>query len=287
MKHSLLVAIAILLSAAPVLGQQASLKVGYRFSTTRLDGDVESKEMTLLSGPEGSKYYNTMSQIVDSLTSTPEGQKNLRQMQMAAWVVQNPDGSITVDKRRGNVPSKNVNLYVLKDFKDGNFTVYDKYGEDYSVYTEPIETIDWTIVDDSTRTVLGYECIMAKGTYHGRDWTVWFAPEIPVADGPWKLQGLPGLIMLADSKGVLAFEAIGLESVNEAIPPMYKADTYSKIDRKKAMTDYDAYVKNKMAMLKAQFGVVKVESVRKSDGKRVEPEKYNPERYSLEPDYLK
>jgi GLPGLI family protein len=42
-----------------------------------------------------------------------------------------------------------------------------------------------------------YTCVMAKGFVCGRNYTVWFTPDIPVSAGPWKLWGLPGLIVSA------------------------------------------------------------------------------------------
>jgi GLPGLI family protein len=58
---------------------------------------------------------------------------------------------------------------------------------------------EWNIVSDSVKKIAGYECIMAKGKQCGRDFTVWFTPDIPVNCGPWKLWGLPGLIVDANS----------------------------------------------------------------------------------------
>lgn len=38
-------------------------------------------------------------------------------------------------------------------------------------------------------------CIRASCRYRGRDYIAWFASEIPVPYGPWKMGGLPGLIV--------------------------------------------------------------------------------------------
>ena len=57
---------------------------------------------------------------------------------------------------------------------------------------------NWEIVDE-TKTLLGIECRKAQCRFRGRNWTVWYAPEIPVPAGPWKLGGLPGLIVQAES----------------------------------------------------------------------------------------
>ena len=36
---------------------------------------------------------------------------------------------------------------------------------------------------------------MATTHFRGREWKVWFSEEIPLSLGPWKLGGLPGLIL--------------------------------------------------------------------------------------------
>ena len=59
--------------------------------------------------------------------------------------------------------------------------------------------IDWQLLD-RTKQINGYECKMAKGTFRGREYTVWYAPTLPYPYGPWKLFGLPGIILEAHDK---------------------------------------------------------------------------------------
>ena len=70
--------------------------------------------------------------------------------------------------------------------------------EKYIVKGELIKP-EWTILSDSVKIIENYTCLMAKGHVRGRDYTVWFTPDIPVSAGPWKLWGLPGLIVSAAS----------------------------------------------------------------------------------------
>lgn len=79
-------------------------------------------------------------------------------------------------------------------------------------YTEPLETPQWTLMDKDS-IIADYPCQQAETFYRGRHWTVWFTPDIPVSDGPWKLHGLPGLILQAeDSEHWFSFACIEIEN---------------------------------------------------------------------------
>ncbi len=95
-------------------------------------------------------------------------------------------------------------------------------------HREPLPRIDWTI-RDSTRTIGAYPCQMATARFRGRDWTAWFTRAIPVPLGPWKLMGLPGLVIEAhDASGEVAFAAKNVRygqgvAVQPAPPPPHSA----------------------------------------------------------------
>lgn len=61
-------------------------------------------------------------------------------------------------------------------------------------YEEQIPKFDWSFLEPID-TICGYPCYTAKTTFRGREWTVWYTHEIPFAAGPWKFNGLPGLIL--------------------------------------------------------------------------------------------
>ena len=65
--------------------------------------------------------------------------------------------------------------------------------------SEPTPDISWTLSDD-TLTVSGYLCQQATATYRGVEWRVWYTEEVPSSAGPWRLRGLPGLIVKAESE---------------------------------------------------------------------------------------
>ena len=81
---------------------------------------------------------------------------------------------------------------------------------------------EWLYQDlhaDSVMTILGMECHKATTKFRGRVWEVWFTEEIPISLGPWKLGGLPGLILKATADhDFIKFTAISIK--NESINPV-------------------------------------------------------------------
>ena len=107
--------------------------------------------------------------------------------------------------------------------------------------------IKWTI-GDQTREILGYKCRRADCDLYGRHFTAWFTDEIPVASGPWKLQGLPGLIMAAaDDEGLYSFEIIGLRSVER--PVEFTDRRYIETTREKYLRQLHRYMNYPMGYL--------------------------------------
>ena len=70
---------------------------------------------------------------------------------------------------------------------------------------------DWQLVEGDS-IVCGYPCHKAQTTFRGRTWTAWYTLDLPYNDGPWKLCGLPGLILHAqDSTRQFIFDCTSIE----------------------------------------------------------------------------
>lgn len=262
---------------------QAQENVAVTYTVTNCDNDSGtpySYDMNLISDSEKSLYYNAMSLYVDSCNSTPEGKAKLREIQLKAWRVVHPDGSVTYDGRKlGLAPEKKEYLYVEKDIAKGKQTVFDYFAEGLSSYTEPLDEMEWKILDDSTNTVLGYECIMAETNYHGRKWKVWFTPEIPLPEGPWKLHGLPGLILKAEGGDGFFIVAKEVGVTKQPVPGVYSVDQYERGERRKLLAEKEYYYNNLESMLAAQ-------SIRlNGDGSSANLPKYNRQKRVWETDY--
>lgn len=99
---------------------------------------------------------------------------------------------------------------------DGSLEVYDIIVPNAYMYSEEVPTA-WELSDD-TLTVAGYLCQKAVLQYGSKTWTAWYAMDIPMPYGPWKLCGLPGLILKAETEdSLLSFDAIVIRSVEAPI----------------------------------------------------------------------
>ncbi|MDE6668246.1 MAG: GLPGLI family protein [Muribaculaceae bacterium] len=275
----------VFVSAVTIIGlaqNKADLIVSYNCNTPDKQGKAVTTKMSLLASAAEAKYFNDLSLWVDSLKSTPDGKAKYMEIIKNTCMTVEPDGSTSWDLRKG--PTKKTYTYVFTTPAEETLTVYGKYGEDLGYYTEPIAEIEWSINEDSTANVLGYECLMAESDYHGRHWKTWFTPEIPMPFGPWKLRGLPGLILKAEADGGFSFEATGLEHTDRIISPMYLSKDYTKVDRKKALENAEYYVNNTESILNAQGQNVKIYTL-DDDGNEIEVPKYDGLKHSLEPDY--
>lgn len=92
----------------------------------------------------------------------------------------------------------------------GRLTYMDRLLKDFK-YEEVLEAPKWKmLLADSV--IMGYRCHKAQAYFRGRTWNVWFTADIPIHDGPWKLCGLPGLILKADdARGDFSFSCIAVE----------------------------------------------------------------------------
>ncbi len=229
---------------------RAEIKVSYNYPHKQLKTDAKAYDtehkMLLLANSSYSKFFSPITEYHDSLNSTPSGEAIFNRM-MSVGVkkaIETGDHSY--------VPTNQGSLYVFKNRGDSIVTVYDKAGMfDQAYYIEPLAEMEW-VIGDSVKTILGYECIMAETDYHGRHWTVWFTPDIPIQEGPWKLCGLPGLILEAsESTGQHQFVATGIESSNQEIVPIYTPKKYDKMSRKDMLRGMRQYLTNGDTMVKA------------------------------------
>ncbi len=109
------------------------------------------------------------------------------------------------------------NSMIFKNYPKGKISSLEQMHPDEYIYEENKAEQIWKL-KKGTLTVCGYPCKKATTKWGGRTWTVWYAPDIKSSEGPWKLYGLPGLILKADeSTKTHQFEATSIRKTNRPI----------------------------------------------------------------------
>ena len=123
--------------------------------------------------------------------------------------------------KKGNAWSLIIWSDFFKDFSKNEFTEYANMPHGaippYQ-YTEKIPIQEWKVHED-TLTVCGFLCQKATCRFRGNDFTAWYAPNVPISNGPWKFGGLSGLILkVYDKNKHYDFECIKIEYHTEKFP---------------------------------------------------------------------
>lgn len=148
-------------------------------------------------------------------TSYDKINRDLEMQKQLAEQIKNQAGSnnfsINVNKT-GNTRVSNLDYFFFA--KENKFYTKESILTNYLI-EEEAPKINWKITKD-TASFSGLKCQKATANFKGRTWTAWFAPELPFQSGPWKLNGLPGLIVEAyDQTQTVKFQFAGFENVTE------------------------------------------------------------------------
>ncbi|QDW25418.1 GLPGLI family protein [Pedobacter sp. KBS0701] len=200
-------ATAILLSAKAQEPDKALARVRYTFTHVRDTTERDKpkvENMLLVTGKNASVFtsYDKLNQTLNMQKQIQEQIKN-----------QAGNGNLKIEvKSETKVPLTQEDYFFFAN--EHKMITKERLFNNYLI-EEPATAIDWKILKD-TMSFSGVACQKATAHFKGRNWTAWFATEIPFQSGPWKLNGLPGLIIEAyDDKKDVKFEFAGLEYVKD------------------------------------------------------------------------
>ena len=210
------------------------------------DTIVHKNPFVLQIARDRSYYYHPQTYYVDSLENDPNGKLVINRARDEAYEAYGRTGVDPFKTLMDQGFMRASRYKCLQDFPAGKLIVRDSSMGDRYRYEVDMSDLVWEI-GDSTKTVMGYDCVLATADYHGRHWTVWFAPEIAVQSGPWQLCGLPGLIMEAVTEdGNYGFTIQGLQKCDEPLKDPFEDDRYFKSTRK-AFLKSKAYTQSNRA----------------------------------------
>lgn len=154
-------------------------------------GQIESIRLGPKNGPEAFSYL-IFNKSEAYYVTKKDSLQNLNPIALKE-MYQNTDGSFV------NI---NPNIYTTKR----GFEVYTNLSKDsiwssykwkdFAFLKEKKLDLKWKLSND-TKKIGKFVCLKATCKLRGRDYIAWYTPDIPIPFGPWKLQGLPGLILEA------------------------------------------------------------------------------------------
>jgi GLPGLI family protein len=210
MKRQLIIIAALALpvfAASAQTPDTAQVMVHYKFThvrdTTNRDHPY-TENMALYIGRNSSAYRS-----YDNVLEQAEFKK-----QVQAAMASSPDGRIQIHRNSKGSGAEYYEFPNEKKLARKEPLVMESY-----LIEDAMPAIDWKISSD-TQTFGGLHCQKATGYFKGRTYTAWFCPDLPLHVGPWKLNGLPGVIVQAyDARKDVQFMFDGVEKVVMVIKP--------------------------------------------------------------------
>lgn len=187
----------------------AQLMVRYTFTHVRDTNNRKhpyTEKMVLLVGKR-SGVYKASDRHVEQQTST------------------NPDGTIRTDTHGFGSPAEYYQYPNEKKLVHKDWLPMTEF-----LMSDALPAVAWHMTGD-TATLGGLHCQKATAHFKGRDYTAWFCPDWPLHIGPWKLNGLPGVIVQAhDAKEEVRFMFDGISKADPTVilPPANGVKTTEK-----------------------------------------------------------
>ncbi len=183
---------------------KALARVRYTFThiqdTTQRD-KPHTENMLLVIGKNASVYTS-----YDKLNNTIALNQQIQEQ-----IKNNAGGGISI-KRTSSKPTTGTDYFFFA--KENKLIAKERLLNNYLI-EEDAPKISWKITKD-TASFSGVHCQKATTHFKGRNWIAWYAPDMPFQSGPWKLNGLPGLIIEAyDDKKEVQFQFAGIDKVDE------------------------------------------------------------------------
>ncbi|WBV60754.1 GLPGLI family protein [Chryseobacterium camelliae] len=116
--------------------------------------------------------------------------------------------------------------------------VQNIYSDVYFIKND--EKLIWKIYSEKSK-LEKFDIQKAEVNYGGRKWIAWFAPDIPINDGPYVFYGLPGLIVkIEDEERNFSFNLIEVQNSSGTVNYRNKGIMISWTDFQKIALDYYA-----------------------------------------------
>lgn len=213
MKKYLFISLLLMVGLQVAVAQKpdtAQVLVHYKFSHVRDTNNRAhpyTENMVLFVGKAAASYKSYDRQLQNALFR--------RQMQEA--ITNSADGNIRLDR---HITGSATEYYQF--INNGKLVCKEMTMMDSYIINDVLPVLNWHISGDKAN--FGeLHCQRATCHFKGRDYTAWFCADLPVHVGPWKLNGLPGVIIEAyDAKKDIFFKFDRIEKAVLGAPKPIK-----------------------------------------------------------------
>lgn len=169
----------ILISVHHINGQDKSSKIYVEYAVSK--GTINSTEYLVTNANNAIYTTNFLEVANDQIIETKDGD----------------DYSINPDMVKVNA----MKYYTQLDSPYLYFVSQSKKFEKIIVAVDSLPKLQWELSPNKTKEINTFTCFEATTTFRGSKIVAYYAPGIPAGFGPFKLKGLPGLILEAYNEG--------------------------------------------------------------------------------------
>jgi GLPGLI family protein len=211
---------------------KATYELTYSPDSTNIE-NVKSEDFNLYLGNKVSIFASRGRTMSDSLKMNLQGRDI---------------GSIDFEERAKRTKTEFEEV-IYKGFPEEKISYTYKIIRDQLRYEEDLKQFEWEIVPEN-KTIQGYEVQKATTTFAGRNYVAWFTSEIPISDGPYKFNGLPGLILeISDSRNHYNYSLKSFEKIQNPSAIELKTSNFLKSDKEEVLERIKEYKLNPFAVL--------------------------------------
>lgn len=239
-------------------GYKGTYRLEYQEDST--DQNSMKSETVVLYLGEGHSRYSTLGKAVkDSLEATLD-----------------PSNKSMVEfyRIRSLTPDTDFTYKIFKNHHLDNLILVETIFKDQLKYKQNLKTIDWEIQQE-TKEFLGYKVQKATGSFAGRNYVAWFAPQLPFSDGPYKFGGLPGLILeISDLQDHYHFSLTAFQKLQNPIERLLNLDDYKVVSQQQLDQVRNDYKRDPLTAMENEGVTIKWKDGQEAEAKREFIKKY-------------
>lgn len=189
-----------ILISSVIFSQNYKVVYDINFQKDSTNNKIFNEQMSLFFNRNESIYLSDKFVAFDNFMNDEEKLKSILS-----------SGKINPAEIREKYPESLITHSIFNS--DNGFIIYSKLDKKIYKILQPKDKLNWELVNES-KEVNGVFLKKASLTAFGRKWIAWYREDIPIQFGPYKFEGLPGLITeLYDINNYFTFNIISLEKI--------------------------------------------------------------------------